>query len=1048
MKNLKLHPFYFFNLFMALLFTLIFSPNSSNAQLTHNSWAVNLSVDETTPIVSCTPIKATFDIINASDDPVPGVTLRFLLRTNLQFQFLDNPGFVQNSTLVGPGNFLFDNWEMPLTMPGLNDPEEGLLQFCASILQTVGNGSEGFPEVLIQTVLGTDESFAFSGPNIVNDPTFTEIGTGQNSVSTVSTHPDLPPPPGGGGAIGDLLINGTLEIDADYTFSVSMDIHMGTNSTIKVLPGFTLSIIDEVKFKSCQGMWKGIEVMEGGTLIVDGSTVPIGGQGLIISDAITAINAHNNTDISVTKAIFTDNYVGISTVANPGGNNIVMNLTDNVFEASALKAPYVGFTAFAGLQMNDVSTVVNAQGNSYKDLLFGIYGNKSNINSGSGRYENTSTGIYMTGNGETLTQTDGGFKNCTSGISIYDQNVDISDNLMEDVTFGITARNMTSNQYNVNNNEIHAERIGISIKQTNSPGDDFVSENQIFIDGHSSEGTGIVAEFWHTGKIEDNIVVLEDGRFGIFSNQNTWTEYLDNSINLLNSNAEEGFTILNSFIVKVSGNAVYGAGNTAQIGMRVSSSPLTRADCNCFNNLDVGAFFFDNSSPTRLRGNMFGEHLSFGLQLGDQGGLTGFIGPQTNRGNMWTQDFREGQFGAANFAMTEAELIESQFILHEAAITPFHPPVLAPNVFNGASTWFQVIEGGAPNSCGGDIATLSCPEPSGAGPSEDPQEISQSDLDLINGSFQATLYPAAQEWKAKQHLYERLSSNPSLLEQESIVAEFFDYESNSSIGQLHQINQRIDEALELDEATNEQLRFYYKEIKSKMAQQQKLNKHLLNGDGAKKAEDLMAQQNEVRRDLYKMSKRNKQLQQAIGANLQNELKGILAENRAISVTKKYEKNEKAVNLIYLETLINKGDLTEKQKETLAEIANQCPLEGGDAVYRARAILGHSRSYDDVALCQPKTEATNQPLIVEQYSKFHVAPNPANDYLNIHTGEALNIESMIYIYNAFGMLVGKETLPAQTSSLSMSTSTLPAGTYYLTVVADGQRVQASNFVIAR
>src|SRR5690606_10442037 len=61
-------------------------------------------------------------------------------------------------------------------------------------------------------------------------------------------------------------------------------------------------------------------------------------------------------------------------------------------------------------------------------------------------------------------------------------------------------------------------------------------------------------------------------------------------------------------------------------------------------------------------------------------------------------------------------------------------------------------------------------------------------------------------------------------------------------------------------------------------------------------------------------------------------------NAALAVTVQIEDNEKKVNEIYLSTVAKDVlEFTNDQIQDLYAIASQCPLAGGQAVYKARAL---------------------------------------------------------------------------------------------------------------
>ncbi|HQY04406.1 MAG TPA: hypothetical protein PLC10_15935, partial [Flavobacteriales bacterium] len=81
---------------------------------------------------------------------------------------------------------------------------------------------------------------------------------------------------------------------------------------------------------------------------------------------------------------------------------------------------------------------------------------------------------------------------------------------------------------------------------------------------------------------------------------------------------------------------------------------------------------------------------------------------------------------------------------------------------------------------------------------------------------------------------------------------------------------------------------------------------------------------------------------------------IKAANTNVGTTKLIESNEKQVNEIYLSTVGKEVDtFTVDQTNTLFFIANQCPMVGGNSVYRARSLyrlIDDEQQFDDPQLC--------------------------------------------------------------------------------------------------
>ena len=77
--------------------------------------------------------------------------------------------------------------------------------------------------------------------------------------------------------------------------------------------------------------------------------------------------------------------------------------------------------------------------------------------------------------------------------------------------------------------------------------------------------------------------------------------------------------------------------------------------------------------------------------------------------------------------------------------------------------------------------------------------------------------------------------------------------------------------------------------------------------------------------------------------------------------------------------------------------------------------------------------------------FSLAPNPVKDLLNIKAGTVLTEDASVEVLQATGQVIQMATLPAGSSTLSLSVSHLPPGSYILRVHTQGQ-LEHVRFVV--
>jgi hypothetical protein len=134
-----------------------------------------------------------------------------------------------------------------------------------------------------------------------------------------------------------------------------------------------------------------------------------------------------------------------------------------------------------------------------------------------------------------------------------------------------------------------------------------------------------------------------------------------------------------------------------------------------------------------------------------------------------------------------------------------------------------------------------------------------------------------------------------------------------------------------------------------------------------------------------------------------------------------EANSEFVNRIYInydgDTIAYNND----DKQTLQSVAYQYPWIGGDAVYRARAIL--NMDFDDTQVPYRYSDKS-----ISNLSKLMVYPNPAKNaitvYYPIQDGENVTVE----IYDPLGREVKKMDLTHDMITHSIPINTLISGLY--------------------
>lgn len=158
-------------------------------------------------------------------------------------------------------------------------------------------------------------------------------------------------------------------------------------------------------------------------------------------------------------------------------------------------------------------------------------------------------------------------------------------------------------------------------------------------------------------------------------------------------------------------------------------------------------------------------------------------------------------------------------------------------------------------------------------------------------------------------------------------------------------------------------------------------------------------------------------------------------NNAIGTSELVEANEKVVNKVYLETIAQNADgFTVQEEQDLFAVANQCPLVGGNAVFRARALyylVDPEQDFDDPSLCLQHGLITKSVKRPEVHG-LNIVPNPAMDEATLLLTEPLNEVGSLVFYSALGEEVLHLRIPAEQQRLPVSTASLAPGMYHYRV----------------
>lgn len=162
---------------------------------------------------------------------------------------------------------------------------------------------------------------------------------------------------------------------------------------------------------------------------------------------------------------------------------------------------------------------------------------------------------------------------------------------------------------------------------------------------------------------------------------------------------------------------------------------------------------------------------------------------------------------------------------------------------------------------------------------------------------------------------------------------------------------------------------------------------------------------------------------------------VQTANAAVVVSEVIETNQKDVNDTYLATIGKDVDtFTAEQAATLFDIANQCPMLGGNAVFKARSLywlIDDTYDFDDAALCLPYGIVVKR-LLDQHINAVSVVPNPSVDEAALVLARTLEQTGSFVLYDALGAEVLRFVVPKDQFRIPFSTAALVPALYHYQV----------------
>ncbi|MCC7506031.1 MAG: right-handed parallel beta-helix repeat-containing protein, partial [Saprospiraceae bacterium] len=613
---------------------------------------------------------------------------------------------------------------------------------------------------------------------------------------------------------------------------------------------------------------------------------------------------------------------------------------------------------------------------------------------------------------------------------------------MTGVDLGVDWQKSPTRDVRIRNNDITANRYGVRsfLNEPTHPDVSAIQTNDITITTQNNGGNpnagirldeGQLGTAFESGwPVLANNIVMDNGGNGIRYTNGLAGRIENNAIN--NQDATDNYTGIHlegDLYSLLTGNTISqttSGGNLGDTyGIYSTAGWANAFTCNCLDNTAVGMQFYDMADFTNaVRGNSFYTHTT-GMQLGDDAQTGTYIGKQVHTGNLWDlAQIPSGNYGATNWDTLVLGL--SPFYVDQVENAGFLPPVFP------ISNWFNNLNDPKPSFSCSSACTFTGALPPHDGESDSPTGLDEAIVDnlLPGGAF-----PATTRWKGEYRLYRKILRRPALENVAMKDTTFKTSRSTQPVGKLASIAEERAKLYQLTSAQHSTLEGYRTTFLQKTAE-------IRTQDSLRQAGSM------INESAYAtlVSQRNIAADQiqafyyTLDTARISKINTLLVQNTAVVDTILPATNQKGLNDILLRFLktdsLATGDL-----DDLIAIAEQCPLEGGDAVLEARALVGHftGQGFDDYTACgnAQQRQFINSEKDGAVVLKWY--PNPTTGMIFFPDIQG---EVKAEVYNQLGQLQLRQNLTDARLDLGL----LPNGVYVVRLLREEQAPVTRSVVL--
>jgi hypothetical protein len=875
--------------------------------------------------------------------------------------------------------------------------------------------------------------------------------------------------------------------------------YMNPCSAIDVLyqPGLSISngtILQGIS-GPCGQLWRGIRVNQGASLLINASSV---------KDALFAIHVLGFSRLSLSNGSFENNFIGLNIKGENGSNisaPLIFAFSGNTFTTNGgLKAlcPILTgyFSQFRPSTAASINTNVGYAGISATNAIFGLPADIAQDNS----FSNLANGIVLI---NTSVPENAPIRRCRfssiqpvsgyalSGNAIYIIDDDVPNTFHQDAAgtvmpnftncgTGVFARISALNSYfSSGGNTMTGVGTGYNLecrkgtlgrKPTNTiyPQSSKIYGNTItasvhgikYYQANSYETWLDIAEPINTintiGSNSVGILLESNAPYMNTSIHNIWMYLCEinysgksgiEAVNMTGIAADYctitnvqgplfsvNFRLVESKNSSLTNNFIWSSGSGGQdigkVGMNVITGGNNNIFLNKFRDTWTG-MRFTGYTPATVRCNRFiGQHSFAGL-LYDPGAITG---EQNQKANCWSGSTIQLPPVRARHLGTQLEIEASVYKVYPLLLLPncyYHPQVVTTNPPNLASLWFQLQPLPAWQPC---LQTT-------------PPGLQDYDIKTIRNYANNN---SAAGWWRNRYLAGRLKAFPDLLNTDSDeienieVTSYASYIENEPPGRFADLTHNIYKNLQFSVNIQQYLTIQQSNINNWIQ-----DLYNMDPNGLDIENEWAITLNNIQQSIDEMQFHIN----VHNAGALNVLQELSVENSSMPSSEVFLQNEKTLNSIWLSSISNEIELSSTQKNSIALIAAQCPVEGGPAVHWARLwhrqLTGEDYITDDPCNSNEfnDSEERSQETVITP-ANWIAMPNPADDQLVIllSIDDTSMLPTVFVILDSYGRLVKEIECAPYTEQLEVETSLLDNGVYIIRKMSLGQPIESTKFVV--